>query len=116
MTSFFAAGIDSLLTLYASDGATVIETDNENGTFGTLSSSIAGAVIPSTGTYYIRVNENTGTSYVRPYELWLNVQSGTSSPEVEANDTQGTDNPLPANGWVSGARSLERQPNRIGLV
>jgi hypothetical protein len=33
------------------------------------------------------------------------VQSGSPTPEVEANDTPATANPLPANGWVSGARN-----------
>jgi hypothetical protein len=44
---------DSQLTLLASDGTTVIEFDEDNGSFANLSSSIAGAIIPSTGTYYL---------------------------------------------------------------
>jgi len=106
MTSFSAgSSTDSQLTLLASDGTTTVEFDDDNGTFAGLSSSIAGAVIPSTGTYYLKVNDFTaGTTTERPYDLWVSVQSGTPTPEVEPNDTPGTANPLPANGWVSGTR------------
>jgi hypothetical protein len=52
MTSFSAgSSTDSQLTLLASDGTTVIEFDDDNGSFAGFSSSIAGAVIPTTGTY-----------------------------------------------------------------
>lgn len=107
MTSFSAGNsTDSQLTLLDSLG-NVIETDNDNGTFAALSSSIAGAVIPTTGTYYLKVNDFTaGTTSERPYDLWFKVQSGSPTAEVETNDTAGTANPLPANGWVSGARDV----------
>jgi uncharacterized repeat protein (TIGR01451 family) len=97
---------DSQLTLLASDGTTVIEFDDDNGSFAGLSSSIAGATIPTTGTYFLKVNDFTpATGTERAYELHLRVQSGAPTPEVESNDTPATANPLPANGWVSGARS-----------
>ena len=107
MTSFSAgSSTDSQLTLLASDGTTVIEFDDDNGSFAGLSSSIAGATIPTTGTYFLKVNDFTaGTTTERPYELHLRVQSGAPTPEVESNDTPATANPLPANGWVSGARN-----------
>ncbi|WP_440225219.1 proprotein convertase P-domain-containing protein [Dokdonella sp. MW10] len=107
MTSASAgSSTDSQLRLYDTDGTTVIEFDEDNGTFAALSSSIAGAVLPTTGTYYLRVNDFTaGTTSERPYELHVRVQSGTPTPEVEGNDTPATANPLPANGWVSGARN-----------
>jgi len=107
MTSFSAGNsTDSQLSLIASDGTTTIEFDDDNGTFAALSSSIAGATIPTTGTYFLRVNDFTaGTTSERPYELHLRVQSGAPTPEVEGNDTPATANPLPANGWVSGARN-----------
>jgi uncharacterized repeat protein (TIGR01451 family) len=107
MTSFSAGNsTDSQLTLLASDGTTVIEFDDDNGSFAAFSSSIAGAVIPTTGTYFLRVNDFTpGTTSERPYELHLRIQSGAPTPEVESNDTPGTANPLPANGWVSGTRN-----------
>ncbi|HWU52201.1 MAG TPA: proprotein convertase P-domain-containing protein, partial [Tahibacter sp.] len=109
MTAFSAgSSTDSQLTLLASDGATVVEFDDDNGSFAGLSSSIAGATIPTTGTYYLKVNDFTaGTTSERSYELHLRIQSAadTPTPEVESNDTPATANPLPANGWVSGARN-----------
>jgi uncharacterized repeat protein (TIGR01451 family) len=107
MTSFSAGNsTDSQLTLLASDGTTVIEFDDDNGSFAGLSSSIAGATIPTTGTYFLKVNDFTaGTATERSYELHLRVQSGAPTPEVESNDTPATANPLPANGWVSGTRN-----------
>src|SRR5262249_34118239 len=111
MTSGSAgSSTDSQLTLLASDGTTVIEFDDDNGSFATLSSSIAGATIPATGTYYLKVNDFTaGTTSERPYELHLRVQSGAPTPEVEGNDTPATANPLPANGWVSGTHDPAEQ-------
>ncbi len=107
MTSFSAgSSTDSQLTLLASDGTTVIEFDDDNGSFAGLSSSIAGAIIPTTGTYFLKVNDFTaGTTSERPYELHLRIQSGAPTPETEPNDTPATANPLPANGWVSGTRN-----------
>ena len=94
MTSNSAGGsTDSQLTLLASDGTTVIEFDDDNGTFAGLSSSIAGSTIPSTGTYFLKVNDFTaGTGSMRGYELYLRVQSGTPTAEAEPNDTPGTAN------------------------
>ncbi|MFO1493403.1 MAG: IPTL-CTERM sorting domain-containing protein [Lysobacterales bacterium] len=106
LTSFSAgSSTDSQLTLLASDGTTIIEFDDDNGSFAALSSSIAGATIPTTGTYYLRVNDFTaGTTSERGYELHLRVQSGAPTAEVEPNDTPATANTLPASGWVSGTR------------
>ncbi len=106
MTSFSAGNsTDSQLTLVASDGTTTIEFDDDNGSFAALSSTIAGATIPSTGTYFLKVNDFTaGTTSERMYELHLRVQSGSPTAEVEANDTPATANVLPASGWVSGTR------------
>ncbi|MEZ5545456.1 MAG: PPC domain-containing protein [Lysobacteraceae bacterium] len=106
---------DSQLTLLDSNGTTVIEFDDDNGSFAALSSSIAGATIPATGTYYLRVNDFTaGTTSERPYELHFRLQSGSPTPEAEPNDTPATANLLPANGWVSGARNRRQRPSRIG--
>jgi len=106
MTSFSAgSSTDSQITLLAADGATVIEFDDDNGSFAALSSSIAGATIPSDGTYFLKINDFTaGTTSERPYELHFRLQSGAPTPEVEGNDTPAAANPLPANGWVSGTR------------
>ncbi|HEV7405236.1 MAG TPA: choice-of-anchor Q domain-containing protein, partial [Chthoniobacteraceae bacterium] len=107
MTSASAgSSTDSVLTLLGSDGTTVIETDNDNGSFAALSSSIAGAVIPATGTYYLKVNDLTpNTTTERGYDLYLQVRSGTPVPETEPNDTPGAPNPGVNNYWVSGARN-----------
>ena len=106
MTSFSAgSATDSQLTLLAADGTTVIEFDDDNGSFAGLSSTIAGSLIPTTGTYYLRVNNFTaGTTSMRGYELHFRIQSGAPTPEAEPNDTPATATPLPSNGWVSGAR------------
>ena len=107
MTSFSAgSSTDSQLSLLASDGTTLIEFDDDNGSFAGLSSSIAGATLPTAGTYYFRINDFTaGTTSERPYELHFRLQSGAPTPEVESNDTPATANVLPANGWVSGTRN-----------
>ncbi len=107
MTSFSAnSSSDSQLRLYASDGTTEIEFDDDDGTFGGLASSIAGATLPSAGVYYLRVNHFTAsTGQLRPYYLYLRLQNGSPTAEIEANDTPATANPLPANGWVSGTRN-----------
>ncbi len=106
MTSFSASGsVDSYLTLFGTDGTTVIEFDNDDGSFGTTSSSIAGATLPASGTYFLQVRHNSATSQLRPYRLHLRVQSGVPTPETEPNDTQATANPLPPSGWMSGETS-----------
>ncbi|HJU39475.1 MAG TPA: proprotein convertase P-domain-containing protein, partial [Tahibacter sp.] len=107
MTSFSTGNsTDSQLTILDTDGTTVLEFDDDNGSFAGLSSTIAGVTIPANGTYFVKVNDFTaGTTNERPYELHFRIQSGAPTPEVEANDTPATANPLPANGWVSGARN-----------
>lgn len=107
MTSGSAgSSTDSQITLLASDGTTTIEFDDDNGSFAALSASIAGATIPTTGVYYLKVNDFTaGTTSERGYNLWLSVQSGPPTPEVESNDLPATATTLPSSGFVSGARN-----------
>ncbi len=106
MTSYSSsASTDSQLRIFASDGTTQLEFDEDDGSLGGLSSSIAGVTIPSAGTYYVQVKHFSATNTLRPYELYLSVESGTPTPETEPNDTQATANPLPSNGWVTGARN-----------
>src|SRR5262245_29216128 len=63
MTSFSANGsTDSQLTLFASDGTTAIEFDDDDGSLGGLASSIAGATIPTSGTYFLKVNHFTAAT------------------------------------------------------
>ena len=105
MTSDSASGSgDSQLELVDVDGITGLEFDDDDGSLSSLSSSIAGGVIPASGTYYLWIKNFSATSQIRPYELHFRLQSGAPTPEVEPNDTPATATPLPAGGWVSGAR------------
>lgn len=105
MTSISSsASTDSTLTLIDTDGATTIEFDEDDGTFGGLSSSIAGATLPLAGTYYLRIAHFSATGQLRPYRLFLEVKSGTPDAEVEPNDAVGQQT-LPSSGWVSGSTS-----------
>lgn len=114
MTSASAGNsTDGQLTLLASDGTTVVEFDDDNGSFAGFSPSIAGATVPAAGTYFLRYNDFSAASGTqRFYELYLRVQGGTPTPEVEPNDTPATANPLPANGWVSGTRNPAAAPEQ----
>jgi subtilisin-like proprotein convertase family protein len=106
MTSLSSNGsVDSQLDLIAPDGTTVLENDNDNGVFGTTSSSIAGVTIPANGTYYIQVRHNSPATQMRPYDLYVQVQSGSPVAEIESNDATGTAQVLPAGGWISGSTS-----------
>lgn len=97
---------DTILTLFATNGVTetVIETDDNDGYFTSLSSSIAGALIPAPGTYYLRVTSHSGSD-VRPYDLYFKLQSGSPSPESEPNESADTATPFPDSGWVTGSIS-----------
>lgn len=100
-----SASGDTTLQLIASDGTTVIETDNNDGTFNASSASLAGTLIPTPGTYYLRVAHNTATGTVRPYFLHFRQQSTVPTAEVEPNGTPATANPVPASGHISGTIS-----------
>jgi subtilisin-like proprotein convertase family protein len=104
MTSFSSGSTDSELDVLDVDGVTVLETDDDNGTASTLSSAVGGTVLATGGTYYVRVRQATFTSLTgthRPYDIYVQVLTGTPTAEVEPNTPN--PNPLPANGWVSGA-------------
>jgi uncharacterized repeat protein (TIGR01451 family) len=103
MTGWSSGSTDPELDIIDVDGTTVLETDDTNGTISATAPSIAGTVLTTGGTYYVRVRQGLLTSLsgtVRPYDLYVALQSGTPTPEVEPNDT--VPNPLPPNGWVSG--------------
>ncbi|MGH9871609.1 MAG: DUF4214 domain-containing protein, partial [Pyrinomonadaceae bacterium] len=105
-TLFDASGSgDTILDLISTDGTTVLETDLNDGTFNGSSSSIAGFLIPSNGTFFLRVRHNVGTGTIRPYDLHFNRLTGAPVPEVEPNDTNVTATPLPGSLWVSGTIS-----------
>ena len=104
MTSRSSNGsTDSQLYLYDTDGVTLLEFDEDDGSLGGLSSSMSGVFLPNTGTYYLRVKHSSATSQLRPYHLHLRVQSGSPTAEVEPNDV--TPQALPASGWIAGSTS-----------
>jgi len=102
---------DSTLSLIAPNGTTVLELDTDDGTFGGLSSSIAGRqVLAGAGTYYLLVQGNVvNTNQLRPYHLYVTVQGGgaTNLPLTEAEPNEQSTlasegDQIPANGWVRG--------------
>jgi uncharacterized repeat protein (TIGR01451 family) len=97
-----SASGDTVLDLLDTDGTTIIESDNNDGTFNASSSSIAGRLLPAAGTYFLRVRHNVGTGTVRPYALHFRRQSAAPTAEVEPNNTPATATPIPASGHVSG--------------
>ncbi|HWM26512.1 MAG TPA: proprotein convertase P-domain-containing protein, partial [Chthoniobacterales bacterium] len=102
VTSFSGGGTDTVLELIGSDGATVLESDANDGTFGGNSSSIAGALLGSPGTYYLRVTNASTTAAITGYELYFAVRSGAPTAETEPNNN-GAPQALPVSQWVSGA-------------
>ncbi|NTU64048.1 MAG: hypothetical protein HGB05_11785, partial [Chloroflexi bacterium] len=101
-TSFSAnSNSDSVLDLFAADGVTLIESDDNDGSLGASSSSIAGAVLSATGTYYLRVKHVSTTNQLRPYQLQVRVQSGAPTAEIEPNNDVTTAQPLPPSGWIT---------------
>lgn len=105
-TSFSATGSsDSFLEIIRINGTTILESDDNDGSFGSNSSSIAGAVIPTTGTYYIRVRHVSNNVTLLPYFLYFRLQSGTPSTEAEPNNSTAAANAIPISGWVSGSLS-----------
>jgi subtilisin-like proprotein convertase family protein len=105
MTGFSGGSTDTQIDILASDGTTVLETDDEDGTISGSASNIAGTVLATAGTYYVRVRQFTTSSLsgtVRPYDLYVRVLSGTPTPETEPNNN-GAPQALAANGWMSGA-------------
>ena len=101
MTSASASGsVDSILEVVGADGATVIETDQDDGSFAATSSTVAGVTFGAAGTYFLRVRQN-GTGHLRPYHLWVQLRTGLVVGESESNDVL-PGQPLPAGGWVAG--------------
>jgi subtilisin-like proprotein convertase family protein len=95
-------GSNSVIRLLGSDGTTAIERDDNDGRLNG-SSGIAGARIPTSGTYYLEVSSKL-TQTIRPYDLWLDVRSGSPVQEAEPNDTEDTATPI-GDGVVSGTNA-----------
>lgn len=85
VTSASLDASDSVLTVFAGDGTTVVEIDDDNGSFGAQSSVVAGTQLAAGGTYYVSVRSN-GATQVRPYVLYLHVRHDAPVAEVEPND------------------------------
>ncbi len=106
MNSFSAGSPDTLLEVRASDGTTVLESDDEDGGLNGNASNIAGLVLPTAGTYFIRVAPfgTTLAGTIRPYDLYVRVLSGAPTAETEPNNN-GAPGPqaTAGNGWMSGA-------------
>jgi subtilisin-like proprotein convertase family protein len=93
---------DTILDVFASDGTTILETDDQDGSFGQGGSSIAGTVLATPGTYYLRVTNFSVTQPIAPYDLYFAVRSGATTVETEPNNN-GTPQALPASQYVNGA-------------
>lgn len=102
MTGDSLGGSDSLLEVMDTDGTTVRETDDDDGWFGLYSSSIAGTVLPISGTYFLRMQPSSIDHQLRPYEIYFQLRSGSPVAETEPNGTF-PGQALPASGWVEGA-------------
>jgi len=91
---------DSVLTLFAADGTTVLETDEDDGTGNggdltvesVLSSVIAGRQVASAGTYYLQVKESD-TETISRYSLSVVIAS-TATSETEPNGDMASATPL----------------------
>jgi hypothetical protein len=92
---------DSFLTLFNTDGTTIIEEDDDDGsgnggdsvTESGFSSDIAGRTLAAAGTYFLAVEGFGPTSVINPYRLFVVVSTGAGSAEVEPNNTAATANP-----------------------
>lgn len=88
---------DTKVDLYGVDGATLIESDDDDGTAtggdatieSELSSSIAGRSIPAAACY-IRVTAFGAGQVIRPYRLLVLYTTTAGTPESEPNDTAAT--------------------------
>jgi subtilisin-like proprotein convertase family protein len=116
-TSFSATGSsDSFLEIIRSNGTTILESDDNDGSFGTNASGIAGAIIPTTGTYYIRIRHISNNVTLLPYFLYFRLQTGTPLAEVEPNNSTSTANPIPDSGWVSGNLSSGQEADYYSIA
>lgn len=88
---------DSVLAVYAADGTTLLEQDDDDGTANGLdttvesqeASLVAGLLLPATGTYVLRVAAKSSTALIAPYTLLIGLSNG-SSAEQEPNDDPGS--------------------------
>src|SRR5947207_8023469 len=116
-TSASTLSRDSVLTLFASDGTTVIEQDDDdglaNGCDTTVesrqASAIAGATLTAGGTYYLLV-QGFGTDVLTAYTLEV-VVTTASTPESEpSNNSVGTADPIVTALSPIGVRTAQINP------
>lgn len=98
------AGSNSRLAIVGTDGVTLLETDENDGSSNDVSSSIAGFTIPTTGTYSLLVWSTDIERRISPYELYVVLHTGAPVAESEPNHGLENAQPLPTFGWVSGTR------------
>jgi hypothetical protein len=98
-----ATSRDSGLTLFAANGTTVIEEDDDDGSGNDcgptlepegLASAIAGRMLIEGGTYYLRVKAFDTNQIIDPYKLFVVVTTTPAVPETEPNDIPGFANAL----------------------
>lgn len=85
---------DSVVSVFAPDGVTLIEADDDDGTGNgrdftiesTEASLIAGPVLPVAGTYYARVQAKVPGQTIEGYSLLIGVTASGPVPESEPND------------------------------
>lgn len=100
---------DTVLTLYAADGATVIEEDDNDGassgggTGGDLASAIAGRTL-APGNYYLRVKAKNAADTISPYRLYVAAPT-TITSESEPNNSTATANGLSDTARINGTIS-----------
>ena len=108
-----ATSRDSVVTLYAGNGTTFIEEDDNDGSGNGadfteetgLASAIAGRTLVAGGTYYVKISEAANTGIINPYKLYVVVSFATALPESEGNDVPGTANSILGLGLPVGVRS-----------
>jgi subtilisin-like proprotein convertase family protein len=103
--AFGASDGETQLTLLRAQGAQVIETDYDSGSFGPKASSIAGAETPTDGVYLLKVNHAWADGELPAYDLYLQLRSSQPAEEAEPNDTMATANPL-SGGYFTGAHAF----------
>jgi hypothetical protein len=99
---------DTFLTLFDTNGTTILEEDDDDGTGNGsdsvtesgFASGIAGRTVAAAGTYFIAVEGFGPTSVIQPYRLFVIVTTG-SSAEAEPNNTAATANPGLGAGGIS---------------
>jgi hypothetical protein len=94
-TSNTSSGTDSQINVFANDGTTLIEFDDDGGPG--LASCVAGGVVPQAGDVYLVPNEYGNNGEITPYELhWVVAPASDFANETEPNDTFATATPITA--------------------